>query len=56
MVSSAAEPRVRRTMGDECGSADPILRAKVFDYGADGRLEVVHGLAVGFEALAEVVP
>ena len=56
MVSSAALPRVRRTMGDEVALADAVLRAQVIDISADCRFEVHVGPAVRFEALLGLGP
>ncbi len=46
MVSSAALPRVRRTMGDEVALGDAVLRADVLDVSLDHGVHVAEGVHV----------
>lgn len=54
MVSSGAERRVRRTMGDERG-ADAVLLTQVFDVGVGCGLHVLEGAEIAFPARDRVV-
>ena len=56
MVSSAAQPRVRRTMGDELSLAEAVLLAQMLDIAAGAGFEAHAGAAVVFKATRGVGP
>ena len=56
MVSSAAEPRVRRTMGDEFALGDAVARAEIIDIGLDDAVHVAERVRVVGEAFLRVGP
>ena len=56
MVSSAAQPRVRRTMGDELSLGEAVLLAQMLDIAAGAVLEAHAGAAVVFKATCGVGP
>jgi len=56
MVSSAAQPRVRRTMGDELRLVQAVLGAQMLDIAADAGLEAHAGAAVVLKATRGVGP
>ena len=56
MVSSAAQPRVRRTMGDELGPVEAVLLTQMLDIAAGAVFEAHAGAAVVFKATCGVGP
>ena len=56
MVSSAAQPRVRRTMGDELSLAEAVLLAQMLDIAAGAGFEAHAGAAIVFKATCGVGP
>jgi len=56
MVSSAAQPRVCRTMGDELALADAKAVADVVDIGVDDLVHVAEGMREVAQAFLRVGP
>ena len=56
MVSSAAQPRVRRTIGDEVDLADAEAFADVVDIRVDDLVHVAEGVREVAQALLRVGP